>query len=292
MRVWIQIRKYIGWCIKGLKRKINHMTPAQKRLAIVSIIALTMGCLMGNGIGHAAEERKSEKKIKEAVAKVQKDADEKLGSMTKQLYDLQEKVNGTTEDLPWNLVLVNNTHPMKEGYVPELAELTPGHSIDRRIINAAKKMLSDAEKEGLHIEICSAYRSVKRQEQVFGESMRERVKDGMEYWDAYEETSLNVAEPGTSEHALGLALDLISNQYSELDERQEKTAEAKWLAKNCHKYGFILRYPPEKTNITGIIYEPWHYRYVGEEYAAEIMELGITLEEYLQEHYKPDEGGQ
>ena len=292
MRVWIEIRKYIGWCIKGLKRKINHMTPAQKRLAIVSIIALTMGCLMGNGIGHAAEERKSEKKIKEAVAKVQKDADEKLGSMTKQLYDLQEKVNGTTEDLPWNLVLVNNTHPMKEGYVPELAELTPGHSIDRRIINAAKKMLSDAEKEGLHIEICSAYRSVKRQEQVFGESMRERVKDGMEYWDAYKETSLNVAEPGTSEHALGLALDLISNQYSELDERQEKTAEAKWLAKNCHKYGFILRYPSEKTNITGIIYEPWHYRYVGEEYAAEIMELGITLEEYLQEHYKPDEGGQ
>jgi D-alanyl-D-alanine carboxypeptidase len=292
MRVWIEIRKYIGWCIKGLKRKINHMTPAQKRLAIVSIIALTMGCLMGNGIGHAAEERKSEKKIKEAVAKVQKDADEKLGSMTKQLYDLQEKVNGTTEDLPWNLVLVNNTHPMKEGYVPELAELTPGHSIDRRIINAAKKMLADAEKEGLHIEICSAYRSVKRQEQVFGESMRERVKDGMEYWDAYEETSLNVAEPGTSEHALGLALDLISNQYSELDERQEKTAEAKWLAKNCHKYGFILRYPSEKTNITGIIYEPWHYRYVGEEYAAEIMELGITLEEYLQEHYKPDEGGQ
>ena len=292
MRVWIEIRKYIGWCIKGLKRKINHMTPAQKRLAIVSIIALTMGCLMGNGIGHAAEERKSEKKSKEAVAKVQKDADEKLGSMTKQLYDLQEKVNGTTEDLPWNLVLVNNTHPMKEGYVPELAELTPGHSIDRRIINAAKKMLADAEKEGLHIEICSAYRSVKRQEQVFGESMRERVKDGMEYWDAYKETSLNVAEPGTSEHALGLALDLISNQYSELDERQEKTAEAKWLAKNCHKYGFILRYPSEKTNITGIIYEPWHYRYVGEEYAAEIMELGITLEEYLQEHYKPDEGGQ
>lgn len=268
------------------------MTPAQKRLTIVSIIALTMGCLMGNGIGHASEERKSEKKIKEAVAKVQKEADEKLGSMTKQLSDLQEQLSGTTADLPWNLVLVNNTHPMKEGYVPELTELAPGHSVDRRIINAAKKMLSDAEKEGLHIEICSAYRSVKRQEQVFGGSMRERVKDGMEYWDAYKETSLNVAEPGTSEHALGLALDLISNQYSELDERQEKTAEAKWLAKNCHKYGFILRYPPEKTNITGIIYEPWHYRYVGEEYAAEIMELGITLEEYLQEHYKPDEGGQ
>lgn len=285
MRIWIEIRKYIGWCLKGIKRKIKHMSPAQKRLAIVSIIALTMGCLMGNGIGHASEERKSEKKMKEAVAKVQKEADEKLGLMTKQLYDLQERVDGTTEDLPWNLVLVNNTHPMKDGYVPELTELEPGHSVDKRIVNAAKKMLSDAEEQGLHIEICSAYRSVKRQEQVFGESMKERVKDGMEYWDAYKETALNVAEPGTSEHALGLALDLISNEYSELDERQEETAEAKWLAENCHKYGFILRYPSEKTNITGIIYEPWHYRYVGEEYAAEIMELGITLEEYLQEHY-------
>lgn len=292
MRIWIEIRKYIGWCLKGIKRKIKHMSPAQKRLAIVSIIALTMGCLMGNGIGHASEERKSEKKMKEAVAKVQKEADEKLGLMTKQLYDLQERVDGTTEDLPWNLVLVNNTHPMKDGYVPELTELEPGHSVDKRIVNAAKKMLSDAEEQGLHIEICSAYRSVKRQEQVFGESMKERVKDGMEYWDAYKETALNVAEPGTSEHALGLALDLISNEYSELDERQEETAEAKWLAENCHKYGFILRYPSEKTNITGIIYEPWHYRYVGEEYAAEIMELGITLEEYLQEHYQSDEGGQ
>lgn len=288
MRIWIEIRKYIGWCLKGIKRKIKHMSPAQKRLAIVSIIALTMGCLMGNGIGHASEERKSEKKMKEAVAKVQKEADEKLGLMTKQLYDLQERVDGTTEDLPWNLVLVNNTHPMKDGYVPELTELEPGHSVDKRIVNAAKKMLSDAEEQGLHIEICSAYRSVKRQEQVFGESMKERVKDGMEYWDAYKETALNVAEPGTSEHALGLALDLISNEYSELDERQEETAEAKWLAENCHKYGFILRYPSEKTNITGIIYEPWHYRYVGEEYAAEIMELGITLEEYLQEHYQSD----
>ena len=142
------------------------------------------------------------------------------------------------------------------------------------------------------MQICSAYRSVERQEQVFGESMKDRVKSGMSYWKAYEETALNVALPGTSEHALGLALDLISNQYSELDEKQQETKEAKWLAENCYKYGFILRYPPEKTNITGIIYEPWHYRYVGEEHAGKIKELGITLEEYLQEHYQAEEGGQ
>ena len=79
---------------------------------------------------------------------------------------------------------------------------------------------------------------------------------------------------------------MISNQYEELDERQEGTPEAKWLEENCAKYGFILRYPPEKTQITGIIYEPWHYRYVGQEHAEKIMRLGVTLEEYLQDYYQ------
>lgn len=292
MKILMGIGKYIGWCIKGIRRKIRRMSPAQKKLAIVAIIALTVGCFMGSGMGKASEKKRSEEKVQEAVAKVQKKADEKLDSMEKQLYDLQDQLHDHSAELPWNLVLVNGSHPMQEGYVPELTEIQPGYSVDTRIANAARKMLADADKEGLHVEICSAYRSVERQEQVFGDSMKDRVKSGMSYWKAYEETALNVALPGTSEHALGLALDLISNQYSELDEKQEETKEAKWLAENCYKYGFILRYPPEKTNITGIIYEPWHYRYVGKEHAAKIQELGVTLEEYLQEYYQAEEGGQ
>ena len=292
MKVLMTIMKYIGWCIKGIRRKIRRMSPTQKKLAIVAMIALLAGCFMGNGIGKASEKKRSEKKVQEAVAMVQKKAEEKLDSVEKELYALQDQLHDHSVELPWNLVLVNGLHPMEEGYVPELTEIQPGYSVDTRIANATRKMLSDAEKEGLHVEICSAYRSVERQEQVFGDSMKERVKSGMSYWKAYEETTLNVAIPGTSEHALGLALDLISNQYTELDEKQEETKEAQWLAENCYKYGFILRYPPEKTNITGIIYEPWHYRYVGEEHAAKIKQLGVTLEEYLQEHYQAEEGGQ
>ena len=292
MKVLMTIMKYIGWCIKGIRRKIRRMSPAQKRLAMVAMIALLVGCFMGNGIGKVSEKKRSEKKVQEAVAKVQKKADEKLNSVEKELYALQDQLHDHSVELPWNLVLVNDLHPMEEGYVPELTEIQPGYSVDTRIANALRKMLADAEKEGLHVEICSAYRSVERQEQVFGDSMKERVKSGMSYWKAYEETARNVAIPGTSEHALGLSLDLISNQYTELDEKQEETKEAKWLAENCYKYGFILRYPPEKTNITGIIYEPWHYRYVGEEHAAKIKELGVTLEEYLQEYYQAEEGGQ
>lgn len=285
----MDVKKFIGWCIKGMRMKLRKMPKEHKRLVIYTIIVLLIGGMFGGSIGRSKEEKRSEKKVAQAVAKVQEKDDKKLKEVEKQLYDLKEQVNGEEVKLPWNMVLVNGDHPMEEGYVPQLKELEEGLSLDSRIIDAAKEMLADAKKAGLHIDICSAYRSVERQEQVFGESMKERVKDGMSYWDAFNETALNVAIPGTSEHALGLALDLISNQYTELDERQETTAEAKWLKENCHKYGFILRYPPEKTNITGIIYEPWHYRYVGVEDATEIMKLGITLEEYLQDYYQPEE---
>lgn len=287
----MDVKKFIGWCIKGIKAKIRKMTREQKRLVIVSVFALLIGGILGNCIGRAAEEKKSEKKVAQAVAEVKEEEEKILDKVEKQLYDLKEELNEEEVELPWNMVLVNNNHPMETGYVPELMELEKGYSVDSRILDAAKEMLNDAKEAGLHVEICSAYRSVERQEQVFNDSMNERVKGGLGYWEAFNETALNVAVPGTSEHALGLALDLISNQYTELDEGQENTAEAKWLKENCHKYGFILRYPPEKTNITGITYEPWHYRYVGVEDATKIMELGITLEEYLQDYYQP-EGGQ
>ena len=286
----MDVKKFIGWCIKGIKVKLRRMPREHKRLVIYGIIALFIGGMLGNSVGRAKEEKRSEKMVAEAVAEVKEKEDRKLKEVEKQLYDLKEQMNEGETKLPWNMVLVNGEHPMEEGYVPQLMELEEGLSVDARIVDAAKEMLADAKKAGLHIDICSAYRSVERQEQVFGQSMKERVKDGLSYWDAFNETSRNVAIPGTSEHALGLALDLISNQYTELDERQETTAEAKWLKENCHKYGFILRYPPEKTNITGIIYEPWHYRYVGVEDATQIMKLGITLEEYLQDYYQPDEG--
>ena len=292
MKVLRVIRIYIVWCIKAIRWKIKHMTPVQKRLCIVSMLGLLIGGFIGNAMGRSAEQKRSEVKVKEVVASVEEKAEGELYALEKKIYELEEEIKGNTEETPWNLVLVNGSHPMEEGYVPQLTEIEPGYSVDTRVANSVRKMLADAEEEGLHIQICSAYRSIERQKEVFGQSMKERVKDGMDYWKAYEETTLNVAIPGTSEHALGLALDLISNSYTELDEEQEQTPEAKWLAQNCHKYGFILRYPSNKTNITGITYEPWHYRYVGKEHAAEIMEKGITLEEYLLELGQSEEGEQ
>ena len=129
--------------------------------------------------------------------------------------------------------------------------------------------------------VTSAYRSYDRQVSTFNSSMQNRLDQGMTPLEAYLETSSQVAMPGTSEHATGLAVDIISTQYGELDERQGDTPEQQWLMEHCQEYGFILRYPSDKSDITGIIYEPWHYRYVGKDAATEIMEQGITLEEYL-----------
>lgn len=287
-RILMRIRKAIGWFLKGMRRNIRHMSPEQKRRTIIAVLAVVVGGICGGFIGRGIEKKISEEKVAEAVAKIEKEDKTKLDAVKKELYDLKEGMDESATDKPWNLVLVNYEHPMKEGYVPELRELEPGYSVDSRIADNARQMLADAKVAGLHIIMCSAYRSVERQETLFDQCMKEYINSGMGSWDAYQETVLKIAEPGESEHALGLALDLISNQYTELDKRQETTKEAKWLTENCHKYGFILRYPPEKTEITGIIYEPWHYRYVGEEHAKKIHELGVTLEEYLQDYYVAD----
>ncbi len=96
------------------------------------------------------------------------------------------------------------------------------------------------------------------------------------------ECSVWVAIPKTSEHEIGLSVDIVSKSYQLLDKNQKKTAEQKWLMENCHRYGFVMRYPTEKKQITKIEYEPWHYRYVGIENAKRMKDMGVCLEEYIE----------
>ena len=102
-----------------------------------------------------------------------------------------------------------------------------------------------------------------RQKELFNESMVDYVGQGMNYYEAAIETAKSIAWPGESEHATGLAMDIVSSEYAGLDEKQGETDDQKWLMEHCYEYGFILRYPQDKLEDTGIIYEPWHYRYVG-----------------------------
>lgn len=189
-------------------------------------------------------------------------------------------LGGDSED--WAIALVNEGHPLDTSYVPaELTEIETERSVDARIVDDLEQMLSDAADEGLKMYVASAYRSYERQREVFNATMQDWISQGCSPIDAYDETRKSVAVPGTSEHATGLAVDIISSQYEELDDRQGDTAEQKWLMEHCWEYGFILRYPPDKSDVTKIVYEPWHYRYVGKEAAKEITEQNITLEEYI-----------
>lgn len=191
----------------------------------------------------------------------------------------------TVDKSAWYLMLVSAEHPMPSDYLPELEKIDQnGHAFDKRAANALKKMLSDAKAAGLSPIVCSSYRSVEKQTSLFQDEVAKQKSKGMNEAQAQKTAATVVAYPGTSEHNLGLAADIVSLDYQILDEAQKNTPEAKWLKENCSKYGFIVRYPDGKSDKTGVIFEPWHYRYVGEEAAKEIMQKGLCLEEYLDQY--------
>ena len=182
----------------------------------------------------------------------------------------------------WQLLLVNPWHTVPEGYEIKLATLSNGLQVDERIYDDLDDMLSDCREAGLNPIVCSAYRTEATQTRLYRNKVARVRASGVPEDRVEAEAARWVAKPGTSEHQTGLALDIVAAGYQILDEEQEDTAEQKWLMEHCWEYGFILRFPEDKTEITGIGYEPWHYRYVGRETAEAIHKSGLCLEEYLQ----------
>lgn len=183
----------------------------------------------------------------------------------------------------WMLLLVNKQNPIPDDYAPELTDVNGSIKIRSEIALPLAQMFDDAEKDGISLIVCSAYRSHEHQRELFDRKIRNYTGRGLSYLDAFRIGSYSVIIPGTSEHELGMALDIVTPGYMNLNEGFADTAAGKWLKANAYKYGFILRYPKGKEYITGIIFEPWHYRYVGREAAKIITEKELTLEEYIEE---------
>lgn len=181
------------------------------------------------------------------------------------------------------LTLVNMSNKIPSDWTVDLVELRNNQAIDRRAYEGLQSMMDDARAEGLDPLICSSYRSQEKQEQLYTNKRNYYLDQGYSNDEATALAAIWVAYPGTSEHQLGLTVDICSVSNQNLDDSQEDTATQQWLMANCYKYGFILRYPSDKSEITGISYEPWHYRYVGVDAAAEIQEKGLCLEEYLEQ---------
>ncbi len=186
-------------------------------------------------------------------------------------------VFGKNADTDWQLLLVNRWNPIPAGFDVKLVTLSGGHQVDERIYPDLQKMFDDARAEGILPMIYSSYRTTQKQQQLMEDEINKYRQEGYSSREAKKIAETWVARPGTSEHQIGLALDITSADK----EAQEPAVVWEWLRKNSYRYGFILRYPEDKTDITGISSEPWHFRYVGETAAAELYQRGICLEEYL-----------
>ena len=187
---------------------------------------------------------------------------------------------GSDSDTPWYLLLVNRTHPLPDGWQDqlELTELSNGQSVDSRIYPSLQAMFDAMRADGVYPVVASGFRTTEKQQSLMDEKIASFESQGYSAEKAKKEAETWVAVPGTSEHQLGSAVDINADGIHSAGYQVYE-----WLDEHAHEYGFIHRYPKDKTRITGISNEPWHYRYVGPDAAAEIHRRGICLEEYLGE---------
>lgn len=180
------------------------------------------------------------------------------------------------ESLGWNLMLVNSRYRIPDDYSVELIRLSNEEQVDSRIYPDLQEMFDDARGAGYSLFVRAGYRSEEDQEDLMEDKIEAYRQEGYSQREAEHEAEKWVAKPGTSEHELGLAVDINAEGQTDGNRLYQ------WLAEHSWKYGFILRYPAEKEEITGIDYEPWHFRYVGKQAAKEMYEQDLCLEEYVQ----------
>ena len=241
-----------------------------KRLMLF-LVVVVMVLLMGMGAAELSGRLHGDKAVERAYA-----ASTQSITQTSVL-----ELPAPVKEQDWKLRIVSEAQPLPEDFTVETEEAENCYLFDARAAQALRDFLAAGCAAGMDLEVASAWRDWATQETLFEDKVNRVMSEtGLEREQAEEIAADEVARPGTSEHQLGLAVDIISNDYPWLDEGWADTAEAAWLEEHCAEYGFILRYPPDKSELTGIIWEPWHFRYVGKEAAVYIMENGLCLEEY------------
>ena len=193
----------------------------------------------------------------------------------------------TADAQDWRLILVNHENPLPAGFTVALASTSQKYELDARILSDWEEMYQAAQQDGVSLLLCYGYRTLAQAEELFEKQInRQMAANGYTREQAVQAAKRFVAPPGYSEHHTGLALDIITPSYQVLNEGYAQTDAAQWLKDNAHHFGFILRYPKDKQDITNITFEPWHYRFVGKDAAQEIYSNGLCLEEYLDNRVK------
>lgn len=194
------------------KKRQEKQRRLHKKITVFCMIAFFMGVLCGKIV--FAKEEPEKITVKEQTG-IHMEEPEKETDINQRRIGKEE----TAEGEMWQLVLVNSTHAMEEGYVPKLEEIENNYYFDARAMESLQQMLADGRKEGLDFWICSAYRSAEKQKSLYDNKVQRLMAEGMSYGEAYEEAAKTVAYPGTSEHQLGLAVDIVAKDYQLLDDK-------------------------------------------------------------------------
>lgn len=232
--------------------------------------------------GSKTNQKETTEKNQKTQGKVPKN--ETQEAKTQKETTQQEKLAAefAKEKQEWYLRLANVDHPLPEDFTVETQEVQNGYKLDSRIAAQAKEMIEAARQDGVELLVCSAYRSIEKQTNLFNKMKQDYLAQGYSEEQAYAKTATAIAIPGTSEHQSGLAADIVTPSHQTLDPAFAETAAGQWLVEHAHEYGFVLRYPEEKQDITKIIYESWHFRFVGKTHAKLMKEQNLCLEEYLE----------
>lgn len=228
----------------------------------------------------SADVQQEEKEEAPVESSSQKEEQGQSSQETKQ-QQLAEEFAKEKEE--YYLLLANAENPLSQDWSIQTEEVQNGYEMDKRAAPAMREMIQAAKEDGVELMLCSAYRSVEKQQQLFDRSQQAYMAQGMSEEEAYAKTATETAIPGTSEHQTGLAADIVTPTYQMLDAGFADTPAGQWLSEHAAEYGFVLRYPQDKQEVTGIIYESWHYRFVGKTHAKLMKESGLCLEEYLQQ---------
>ena len=257
--------------MKQIKRKPKKkvQTLNKKKVILTAVVFLLMILLIVKVIGNKEDtvetSTNEENTTKDINIANETSASSKITKPKKEITD-------------WNLRLANYENILPEDFTVEVADIDEHRQFDSRAIGYLNQMMTDMKKAGItNIWVQSAYRSVERQKELYDNSIKKYLSQGKTQEEAERLTDEYINKPGSSDHNLGLAVDFnyVDNKFAEMK-------GFKWLQENAENYGFILRYPEDKEEITKISYESWHWRYVGIEHAKKINELNMCLEEYIE----------
>lgn len=293
--------------VKILRFIMKHSTAF---FLLLALFCLLIGIMIGKSLPHEDKHTQDSDSTLDSVISSEESSTESYSEIVTDTLELEPEIpkSNTSDseveserrltisemeipDTSWAYYLVNRSNPIPDDLEDSISfkgVWSNGRSyyFDERAADFAECMINDAAEDGVTLLVCSAYRSYERQVANFDNRLRSYASAKYSFANAYALTCGYIAIPGTSEHHTGLAVDFITPGYMYLDDGFEETVAYKWLVEHCADYGFILRYPSEKSELTGINYEPWHFRFIGFEHAKDIMESGLCLEEYMERDRK------